>query len=322
TTTVGKFYIVRNQGQGVFSPPEVVCDLPTVCYTDMGDIDGDSDLDLVWSDTANGLVHVLLNDGTGHFTEHQVFPLQGPRSTTLSDLDGDGRAELIIVSSTFGGLVYRMDADDMFTLWADILVPLNSISNYVDHIVPSDLDGDGDIDLLLGRNGLDRISWLDQADCNAFEANVAWAGTDSLQATAGIHYQWFLNGDSIPGATGQSTVTTTPGEYVAMVTDDHGCVDASEPYNVITLAVNELNTPAFTVAPNPASQDLWITSSRTLDGEMRIDIFDMSGRVVSSTTRNSEQLIHLERGSIRSGIYWVRLSDAESVIGIALVVFE
>ncbi|MEO7080379.1 MAG: VCBS repeat-containing protein, partial [Flavobacteriales bacterium] len=42
TTTVGKFYIVRNQGQGVFSPPEVVCDLPTVCYTDMGDIDGDS----------------------------------------------------------------------------------------------------------------------------------------------------------------------------------------------------------------------------------------------------------------------------------------
>ncbi|MEZ4740542.1 MAG: VCBS repeat-containing protein, partial [Flavobacteriales bacterium] len=48
-------------------------------------------------------------------------------------------------------------------------------------------------------------------DCSLFSAEIGWGDVDSLVATAGDHYQWYHNDDSIAGAEGQGLIVTEPG---------------------------------------------------------------------------------------------------------------
>ena len=50
-------------------------------------------------------------------------------------------------------------------------------------------------------------------------------------------YQWYLNGDSIPGADAWSVTTAGPGDYSVIVSDTMGCIDTSEITNVIYSAL-------------------------------------------------------------------------------------
>jgi hypothetical protein len=124
----------------------------------LGDLDGDGDLDLVVGE-GSGTLNYYRNIGT---RTAPVFELvsdewlgidPGRRSAPhLVDIDGDGDLDLLVGSESDGLKLYRNTGTrtaPIFTLEAGFAVPVQGYATPA----AADLDGDGDIDLLVGGVG-------------------------------------------------------------------------------------------------------------------------------------------------------------------------
>ena len=126
---------------------------------ELGDADGDGDLDLiVGNEDANRL---LLNDGTGRFTDapEGALPLRATpeetREADFGDVDGDGDLDLFFAN--IGFFVDGADPQDRLLLnngqgrFTDVTtsqLPADSDQTFDGDFI--DLDGDGDLDLIVG----------------------------------------------------------------------------------------------------------------------------------------------------------------------------
>lgn len=89
---------------------------------------------------------------------------------------------------------------------------------------------------------------------------------DSLVANAGaVSYQWYYNGNSIPGATNYIYVATASGDYNVVAVDANGCEVEAVIYDVLAGLGTEINTQPFLILPNPVGDELKI-QSRWLSG--------------------------------------------------------
>jgi hypothetical protein len=119
---------------------------------DVADLEGDGDPDLVATNSDGLTVTMLENRGDGTFhTVEQRELLQAPRSLVSSDLDGDSTPEILAVSSD--GLVVWEDAA---IGGADSFLPLGNLTD----VKASDLDADGDHDVLTSNSGSARLDVL------------------------------------------------------------------------------------------------------------------------------------------------------------------
>jgi hypothetical protein len=146
-----------NDGAGVFT--YVFSQIPTqansfIEFIQMGDIDGDSDLDVVFGrdDYASTAEEVVLwkNDGAGTFTEVAAGLPQQLHDYRLGDIDDDGDLDLVSVDS-----ILLNDGAGSFTPDPDPS-PF-SVSDPANDLALLDLDLDGDLDAVFTRYGVDRI---------------------------------------------------------------------------------------------------------------------------------------------------------------------
>ncbi len=144
----GGLYIYKNNGAGVFtafSQPALLGSNKSVNWVSAADVDGDGDIDLLVSNRwgiANG-TKILLNDGIGNFSSGFVFPITNGAGNLLIDIDGDGDNDVMLNSSSTN--IYKNNGNGTFTF-------SQSISGNKLPTKQSDLDGDGDIDFVIGEN--------------------------------------------------------------------------------------------------------------------------------------------------------------------------
>jgi|GEM_PF-1304495 len=98
-------------------------------------------------------------------------------------------------------------------------------------------------------------------------------------------YRWFRNGEVVEEGTERSLAVYQDGEYVVQVTGASGCTNISDPALVrfSTSAVTGMGSGAsveIAVQPNPASDFFTVELHHAVDGGVRLQLSDMSGREV------------------------------------------
>ena len=145
-----------NRGDGTFLD-ETAARLPgrldqTAGFA-VGDVDGDKDVDLVVIN--NGLNFLLLNDGSGFFSDGSGLPAHtdSGRHGTLADLDGDGDLDLYVANSRQQqDRLYLNDGPGTFTDVTATHLPEVIDSSLDVELV--DIDRDGDLDAFVSNLGL------------------------------------------------------------------------------------------------------------------------------------------------------------------------
>lgn len=142
----------RNDGNGVFTDVTATAWQPmgaarTQYAFDVGDVDGDGDVDLVLGQL--GQDRLFLGDGAGHFAEVTASHLPVTSDATLAvllvDIDADGDLDLVAGNSQQANRLYHNDGTGHFTLAANALP---NDAYWTQGVAAADVDGDGDRDLL------------------------------------------------------------------------------------------------------------------------------------------------------------------------------
>ncbi len=135
----------------------------------------------------------------------------------------------------------------------------------------------------------------------------------SLISTSGPNYQWYLAGQSIPGATTQNYTPEASGDYTVEVSDGSGCNVFSQPYSFV-LSSDELirSLEAIQLFPNPATDQVVL---RNLPQDItRVEVLDASGRMIRKFDAQGPREWSEDVSALKSGVYFFRLWQNESFL--------
>ncbi len=128
-------------------------------------------------------------------------------------------------------------------------------------------------------------------------------GTTNSYAT----YQWYLDGNVIPGATDATYTVSENGTYSVKVSDGNGCTDSTS-YQVINVSVSstQLLGQRIIVSPNPASHVIHITAPVPVS----VHILCMDGKVALQENGVKNVDISL----LAQGMYLLHIRDEQGVL--------
>lgn len=128
----------------------------------------------------------------------------------------------------------------------------------------------------------------------------------------GAVYQWLdcnNNNNPLNGETNQSYTATTNGSYAAQV-DLNGCIDTSACVAITGLGLYDLVSSSLSIHPNPANNEIHVTSDAILEG-LTYKVIDLTGRIVKKGIFSKNAIVNID--PLTSGSYFLELELDASV---------
>ena len=129
------------------------------------DIDGDGDQDVLSASSVDNKIAWYENiDGLGSFGEQQVITTNadGAWSVFSADIDGDGDQDVLSASSNDDKIAWYENTDGLGSFGEQQVI--TSSAAWARSVYSTDLDGDGDQDVLSASNWDDKIAWYENTD--------------------------------------------------------------------------------------------------------------------------------------------------------------
>ncbi|HBS88197.1 MAG: hypothetical protein A2W91_05015 [Bacteroidetes bacterium GWF2_38_335] len=153
-------------GKGNFGFENIISNSFYLAYCVVAcDIDGDGDNDVVsTSYLGNKIAWFKNTDGSGSFSTEFVISdsIIRPISVICSDIDNDGDFDILVPSYTGGKIVLYKNIDGLGTFSSEILISASVIGPA--YLYSSDIDNDGDNDLLSASLTDHKIAWYNNID--------------------------------------------------------------------------------------------------------------------------------------------------------------
>ena len=131
---------------------------------------------------------------------------------------------------------------------------------------------------------------------------------DTLSVTTPFtNLQWYLNGVAVPGATGNTYITPTPGFYSVQAISGNGCILNSNPYNQLTVGIDETISilHGIQVSPNPAKGLCTVNAPDYKDATLYL--YDVTGRAVVQLPFNIKTELNIS--TLPDGVFVVEIKD-------------
>jgi hypothetical protein len=158
---------------------------------------------------------------------------------------------------------------------------------------------------MLAANGCDSIILL-SLEVHAVDNSITVQENTLTANEPFVSYQWFNcdTGENIPGATNQTYVVLTTGNYAVSLLDGFGCTAVSAcNFIIISATEEERISNAISLYPNPS--DSWVhILNETQHPVSKLTLINTSGQTINEIVPigNSMDISHLEQG-----IYFVKL---------------
>jgi hypothetical protein len=144
-----------------------------------------------------------------------------------------------------------------------------------------------------------------------------------LTSSSATGNQWYLNGNIIPGATGQNYTTTQNGNYTVVVTDVNGCSSTSAIYVFLSTGDGTLlwNAISASVFPNPFNETgTLVIRTPGVIGSAAVEVYNLPGQMLMKEEvelNNGDTLLTLNSSIFSAGtyLYAVILKDGTRLTG-------
>jgi len=149
----------------------------------------------------------------------------------------------------------------------------------------------------------------------------------NLAAPTGSNYQWSVNGNQIPEATGQFWAAQVAGLYVVSMTNAEGCLGTSEPVSAEACA-SSVHSAAGTVSarlyPNPAQHRAFLDIRVLQTTSAYFDLYAADGRYIGRLFQGNVlpggQMLDIQLPALPAGVYEYRLVTEIGSLNGSLVV--
>ena len=142
-----------------FSPqPALSSGLSAPIDARLSDLDGDGDLDIVFSSRDANLVGWLEQTGSG-FTQRTIESLTSPTSVLTADLDGDGDLDVAATSDSQDRV--RWYENDGASPPAFTARDVSTTADGAEEVFAADVDRDGRLDLVSVAKNDDEVAWYE-----------------------------------------------------------------------------------------------------------------------------------------------------------------
>ena len=254
---VGSVVVLENDGRQRFTVRVLASSIARVADARAGDLDGDGDLDVAVAGFGydDGETSWLENRGDWRFEQHVLQRLSGPINALITDLNGDGRSDIVALVSQEWEEIWAF-VNEGSGRFADRLLWGSTNQDFGSSWISlSDLDRDGDMDIVYS-NG------------DAFEYappnSRPWQGLQWLENRSALEFELHRIADLQGAASPEAVDVDADGDLdVVVVTanadwDDPGSPSlvwlendgrmqfrlrplASSPTHLLTLAVGDLD---------------------------------------------------------------------------------
>lgn len=280
----------NTDGLGNFAPKQIINDnISNARAVSITDVDNDGDLDVVAVSSSSFTLSWYENlDGEGDFGPIQILAGNALTKSAVfaEDIDGDGDNDLVTTTNAENKVEWRENLGGAGNFASPQVITTEAqgaISVFV-----TDLDNDGDMDVLSG---------------SAQDAKVAWYENMDGQGSFGTQQIISTNAQAVFSV--QAADLDNDGDMDALsASRNDNKVAWYENFTV--LSIEDVRLSQTKIYPNPARDTLFIESATALNG---ITILDVAGKQVYTSDKDLRQI---NVNHLAKGMYFLKLESENS----------